>query len=143
MRDAASNMPAKGDLSDEEPRYDVVEYALPDGVDPADIEFDQETYAVPAGTGETVVTNHRSILTRHRTVRTLGIVGTSAIVIVAAVVFDVLLLGILVVAALVIFDRIIRSMYMTVPPEVVAADVDHETAVEDYGAEIAEGDPFQ
>lgn len=136
-------MAEQGDERDAPDRYDVLQYDLPDEVDPEEVGFDQEVYAVPVGNGEEIVADHRSVLDRQRRLRTLGVVGLSAVVLAGGLYIGELLLGILGVAVVVVFDRVIRLFRPTpVAPEVVAADVDRRTAVEEYGAEVADGDPF-
>jgi hypothetical protein len=135
--------PPREESSGADERFDVLQYDLPDDVDPEEVGFEQETYAVPAGTGERIVSDHQSVLSRHGWVLTGGVMVLSAVVMAGAVYLNLVLIGILLVGVIVVFDRVFRPMIPTpVAPEIVAAAVDRRTAVEEYGAEMAEGDPF-
>lgn len=135
---------ASQEQSGEDERFDVLQYGLPDGVDAEEVGFEQEVYAVPAGSGERIVADHRSVLSRHGWLRTAGVMALSAAVMAGAVYFGQVLIGALVVGVMIVFDRVFRAVLpTTVAPEVVAAGVDRRTAIDEYGAEIAQGDPFQ
>jgi len=135
---------APQEQSGEDDRFDVLQYDLPDGVDAEEVGFEQEVYAVPAGTGERIVADHQSVLSRHGWLRTAGVMLLAAAVMAGAVYFGQLLVGVLVVGVMVVFDRLFRLLLpTTVAPEVIATDVDRRTAIDEYGAEVADGDPFQ